>query len=293
MSHAAWWRLVFAVSALLAVGFPAAAQVPDEARRAGRAVASFPHAAEDYFNGMDNGIALATEEVRGRNMWLVWTGGNDRFWDSMTRSTFGAFDLLKIVSSHPSQGYSRVNRWDYFGLVNEPCFDKAPGPVKERRGLWMDVRSKDCPADPFENEQKYPGVKIGSRGKPLGDGTTQPVGSYYGWGTGIAGLRLFPNPDFDEKAAKEWDADRYYNDPSYYNRKDLVRPYQPTRRTRSSRTSARRLARNTCGWTACSSSTPTNPRVAATSCTSWRTRSGPVPWTRRWCRPTRSTTRAP
>ena len=29
-------------------------------------------------------------------MWLVWTGGNDRFWDRLTHDTFGAFDLLKI-----------------------------------------------------------------------------------------------------------------------------------------------------------------------------------------------------
>ena len=98
------------------------------------------------------------EEVKGRNMWLVWSGGNDRFWTQMTDYTFGAFDLLKVVSSHPSLGYSRANRWNYFGLVNEPCFEAATGPDKYRRGLWLDVRSKDCAPDPFENESKYPGV---------------------------------------------------------------------------------------------------------------------------------------
>ena len=35
-------------------------------------------------------------------MWIVWTGGNDRFWDLMTNTTFGAFDLLKTISSHPA-----------------------------------------------------------------------------------------------------------------------------------------------------------------------------------------------
>src|SRR3569833_2641030 len=40
------------------------------------------------------------------------------------------------------------------------------------------------------------------------------------------GLRLFPNPDFDAQAAKDWDPERYYSDPSYYNRKDLIRPYR-------------------------------------------------------------------
>ena len=26
-------------------------------------------------------VALTPDEVKGRNMWIVWTGGNDRFWD--------------------------------------------------------------------------------------------------------------------------------------------------------------------------------------------------------------------
>src|SRR4029079_10584445 len=65
-----------------------------------------------------------------------------------------------------------------------------------------------------------PSVAIGARGK------NQPVGSYYGSGTGIVGLRLFPNPDFDENAAKKWDPVRYYTDPAYYNSKDLIRPYR-------------------------------------------------------------------
>ena len=51
-----------------------------------------------------------------------------------------------------------------------------------------------------------------------------PVGSYYGEATGIVGLRLFPNPDFDEAARKHWDAERYYSDPKYYNDPKLVRP---------------------------------------------------------------------
>ena len=221
--------LLFFLACLIAAGCSRHAQpggVVDEAKQAGRDGASFVHASEDYFHDMDKALALTPEEIKGRNMWLVWSGGNDRFWNSMSDYTFGAFDLLKIVSSHPSLGYSRSKRWNYLGLVNEPCFESATGPDKNRRGLWLDVRGKDCAADPFENEGKYPGVATGSRGKSLGDGSTQPLGSYYGYATGILGLRLFPNPDFDEKAAKAWDAEKYYTDPAYYNRKDLVRPYR-------------------------------------------------------------------
>ncbi|WP_377155086.1 hypothetical protein ACFJIX_23500 [Roseateles sp. UC29_93] len=200
---------------------PGPGEVTDEARQAGRDAASFSHADEDYFKEMDGGLALDAKEIQGRNMWLVWSGGNDRFWDRMTDYTFGAFDLLKIVSSHPSLGYNRENRWPRLGLVNEPCFDPAAAADPKRFGLWLDVRRTDCAADPFENETKYPGVALGGRGK-----NGLPVGSFYGYATGIMGLRLFPNPAFDEKAAKAWDAQRYYTDPSYYNRKDLVRPYR-------------------------------------------------------------------
>ena len=199
---------------------PALGAELDEAKRAGREAGTFPAADEDYFHDMDGRIALTPEEVKGRNMWLVWTGGNDRFWDLMTNSTFGAFDLLKTLSSHPSLKFSRDNRWNYLGLVNEPCFEKATAPDPDRFGLWLDKRRADCEPDPFASEAKYPGVAVGARGKNM------PAGSYYGEPSGIVGLRLFPNPDFDEKAAREWDPVRYYTDPNYYFQKDLVRPYR-------------------------------------------------------------------
>lgn len=220
---------------------PTPGTVEDEALAAGREADSFPGATEDYFADMDYGITHDPEAVRqildpfvpgisgqeavsavaqGRNNWNVWTAGNDYFWDYLSRESGGALDLLKTVSTHPSLKYSRDNRWRYLGLVNEPCFEKATAARQDRHGLWLDVRSADCPPDPFENEEKYPGVKTGARGENL------PVGSYYGWGTGIVGLRLFPNPAFDEAAEDDWNAEKYYTDPAYYLRKDLVKPYR-------------------------------------------------------------------
>src|SRR5271166_1517434 len=64
-----------------------AGSVVDEAMAAKRSVASFPQADEDYFHDMDGGMALSPAAIRGRNMWNVWTGGDDRFWDGMTNST--------------------------------------------------------------------------------------------------------------------------------------------------------------------------------------------------------------
>ena len=65
------------------VGWPLAlvlalASAPTQAQPQGE---TFPSAKVDYFNGMDGGIALQPAEVRGRNTWLMWTAGNQAFWD--------------------------------------------------------------------------------------------------------------------------------------------------------------------------------------------------------------------
>ena len=204
---------------------------PDEAQLAGRPAASFPQASEDYFHDMDNGAPLNAEQVKGRNMWIVWTGGNDRFWDKVTQNSLATFDLLKIITSHPSQTYcdgqrcDRHSRWKWLGAINEPCFEKPTAPDPAHFGLWLDHRSAGCAPDPDENATNL-GVKIGQRGQAFKDGTTLPVGSYFGEATGILGLRLFPNPEFDKSAKARWDPERYYSDYKYYTDPKLVRPYR-------------------------------------------------------------------
>ena len=118
--------------------------VLDEALCVGRMAGSFPAADEDYFRDMDYGVTkdaakVASElapyvpgiapadavkaAVKGRNNWIVWTGGNDRLWNQLSVDSAGILDFLKTVSNHPSLQYSRDSRWRYLGLVNEPCFD--------------------------------------------------------------------------------------------------------------------------------------------------------------------------
>jgi hypothetical protein len=213
---------LLATAALAACGEPQPrpGTVLDEAMRARRTVSSFPAADEDYFRDMDGGRSFTPDEVKGRNMWNVWTGGNDRMWDVLAQQSLGSLDFVKTLSSHPALPASRDTRWHYLGLVNEPCFKRATGPDPSRYGLWLDIRDPGCPPDPFADASKYPGVQIGARGR------TVPVGSYYGEPSGVVGLRLLPNPDFDEEARKRWDPERYYRDPEYYLSRKLVRPYR-------------------------------------------------------------------
>lgn len=253
----------------------------DEAMLAGKTPADFPQAAANYFHDMDGRIALSDDEVKGRNTWMVWTAGNQAFWDYLANHSYGTFDLLKTLSSYPcspqqevkaqafersfvgsqpdpafakrrgrmgygeKQGsygsagsaaggdayggqygddygayrsvcadtmypkdgepyyrnYNRDNRFCFVGLINEPGFRKASKP--DEWGLCLDERTTS--KDPFDE-------------------------AIYGRPSGVLGLRLFPNPNFDGKAQARWkeamDDDAFYLDPDFFSSTDLVRPYR-------------------------------------------------------------------
>jgi len=166
---------------------------PDDAKAAGLTAADFPQAAEDVFRQMDGGIRLTEDEIKGRNTWILWTAGNQVFWDRIAREGYGIVDLLKTLDSR-----RRPHRFAEMGLVNEPGFRMAQKP--DAHGLWLDERV--APAPPGIDEK------------------------IYGRSSGVMGFRIYPNPDFDDRARRAWDPDRYYTDRSYFDDPKLVRPYR-------------------------------------------------------------------
>ncbi len=158
-------------------------------------VADFPETATNLFHDMDGGVALSPDEIKGRNTWMLWTADNNQFWDWIARFGFGSTDLLKMIDSR-----QRGVRFKEMGLMNQPGYQK--GAKGDEFGLWLDQPTSGG-GEPADIDPKV-----------------------YGRATGILGLRLFPNPDFDEAAKKRWDANRYYSDPNYFNDKKLVRPYR-------------------------------------------------------------------
>ena len=222
------WLFVGAVLLAGCSKGPQPGAVLDEAKQAGRDGASFQHSAEDYFHDMDGGVALDAGGDRGPQH----VAGLER----RQRPLLEQHDRLHLRRLRPAEDRQLAPQPGL--LARQPLELLRPGqrallrasdaaPDKNRRGLWLDVRGKDCAPDPFENESKYPGVAIGARGKPLGDGTTQPVGSFYGYATGIVGPAPVPQSrPSTRRPPRHWDPEHYYTDPSYYNRKDLVRPYR-------------------------------------------------------------------
>jgi hypothetical protein len=179
------------LAALLGFGCKSSKSLVDDG--GGRTPADFPELAVDVFQPMDGGIALTPDEVKGRNTWDLWCGGDEQFWERMSRESYGLIDLLKTIDSR-----NRGVRFKEYGLINEPGYKQASQP--DRYGLWIDEADQPEPAaiDP----------------------------NVYGRSTGIMGFRLFDNPDFKGEAVKKWDANRYYSDPDYAMGRDLVRPYR-------------------------------------------------------------------
>jgi hypothetical protein len=174
----------------------------------GKTAADFPASSVDYFHDVDMAIGeggtltpltLGPDEIRGRNTWLMWCGGNEAFWDWLSAHSYGFMDLLKIVATPNAESARalRARRFTDGGLVNEP--NTAPASQADPFGLFIDQ-----PADP----------------------AYQPDSKVYGRSSGVVGLRVFPNPAFDGHAQQEWDARRYFDEPAYYNDPDLVRPYR-------------------------------------------------------------------
>ncbi|MFN0059123.1 MAG: hypothetical protein ACKVX7_11745 [Planctomycetota bacterium] len=159
----------------------------------GRSTAAFPEITTDVFQAMDGGIALSADEIKGRNTWNLWAGGNEQFWDRMACESFGLMDLLKTLDSR-----RRGSRFKDVGLINEPGFRMATKP--DEFGLYLDERVEPAPAGIDE--------------------------SAYGRSSGVLGFRLFPNPKFDADARKKWDANKFYNDADYAVDAKLVRPYR-------------------------------------------------------------------
>ncbi|MDH3603138.1 MAG: hypothetical protein OEU26_26285, partial [Candidatus Tectomicrobia bacterium] len=192
--------------------------------QAGKTPADFPQTADDYFHAMDGGMQLSEAAIKGRNTWLIWTGGNEAFWDWLAHNSFGTFDLLKTLSSYPCSDqqrldlkglraaakaenkvipdyhyYTRDHRFRYLGLMNESHFKTATKPGSF--GLCLDERNASAPTEPFDEK-------------------------VYGRASGVMGLRIYANPNFDEKARQAWDAGKFYTDPQYYTDRNLIRPYR-------------------------------------------------------------------
>ena len=164
----------------------------DEAKAASKTTADFPTHSHNNYKAMDyvryrhmkapGPVKLTKDEVKGRNTWMMWTGGNQAFWDHVARHGTGFIDLLKLLDN---RFVAREDRFRRMGLIPTPGMNRPTEPGKY--GLWLDIEGSNYS---YSKKQK-------------------PDPEVYGYPSGIVGLRIFKNPNFDEKAEKAWNAKKY------------------------------------------------------------------------------------
>jgi hypothetical protein len=164
-------------------------------------------------------LKLGPEEVKGRNAWVLWAGGNQAFWDWLARHGYGSIDLLKLIDSK-----ERGRRFARTGLITEPGMrPPTDEETREAFGIRFDRPIKEDP-----NPKK---IHVEYR-KDRGPNWEPAQYEVYGYPTGVVGLRLFRNPEFTAEARARWererktDPERYYNDASYASRADTIRPFR-------------------------------------------------------------------
>ncbi len=121
----------------------------------------------------------------GMDTWHWWCGvDNPGFWREMAKLTSkkenvltARIDLLRMLHTVP-----RSERWEKIGLINDP--DCVPAEKPDQYGLMID-RMKD--------------------------GTLTWDPEVFGFSSGVVGLQLFKNKNFD---AKKWSIDKYLDDAS-------------------------------------------------------------------------------
>lgn len=222
----------------------------------------YPPEAQDLFHAMDGKadhgtyqeLKLTPQDVVGRNAWLLWTGNNEAFWDWLSRNGYGTIDLLKAIDPK-----NRGTQWTEGGLVTEPGMrpptdeeTKAAFGIRFARPIKADYSMynlKQRNGDSHRSSEMYYRVmapygatydspdnyqmpsyimpttnEVGETEGPYGD--YQPPDPYvYGFSSGIVGLRLFPNPEFNP--SKGFDYQRYYDPEDSYSRNpDTIRPFR-------------------------------------------------------------------
>jgi mono/diheme cytochrome c family protein len=191
--------------------------------------------------------------IRGRNTWVLWSCGNEGFWNWLTQDGYGITDFLVLLDSR-----TRTNRFVRAGLINQPGFKSNSDPSNTVLGLYLDVPvddttpNSDLPdgyasrghvlqSPPWDHDVKrveppkdhtnlvnFALFKPGdpdfyttnmAKIKAMGDGVDYSV---YGYPSGVVGLRLFPNPDFfgtgpgPKKARAYWATQVQANPDNYY-----------------------------------------------------------------------------
>jgi hypothetical protein len=155
----------------------------------------------------------------GRNTWIFWTGGNQKFIreaavlaDQLPEPI--SIEFLRLLDSR-----NRKDRFKLYSLINEPNCE-ATQDADPDTGLRLDVWKGDPYQDKDGKYAKYSDAQFHGAYPYYPDPKQYPE---YGEPTGVVGLRKFRNPKFqwDDAGLKTWRADGMQQ---YFQRPGSVEP---------------------------------------------------------------------
>ncbi len=160
-------------------GAPAATPGTGTAGPTGGASSAAADGPKDKYAYYGKGDGYTAEQKNGRDTWIMWTGGNEKFFRQ--GSVIGGNLDISVEYFRLLDSRGRSTRFQRLGLVNEPNFRQATQP--DEYGLWLDE---------WLGDDTYPDTKV------------------YGEPSGVMGLRKYPNPKFDRA---KWNVNAYYRNP--------------------------------------------------------------------------------
>ena len=226
--------VVAAVGLGCGLGQPRPGTVQDEAMRAGVTPEQLVRPTDDYFHDMDYNLvdgkrpAFTQQEIEGRNMWMVWTGGDDRLWDRLTIDSLGT---LRSAQDHLVA--SRAARLDLRRQLRTP----QPLDVSragQRTVLHGGDRSGSEPLRPVARRARpdLPARSVRRRGRSIPASRSAraarpcPSAPTTASRPASSASGCFRTPTSTRRRAEHWNSERFYNDPTYYFDRKLVRPYR-------------------------------------------------------------------
>ena len=207
---------------------PEAGKVLDEAKQAGRDGGVVP-ARRTRTTSTTWTAASRSRPRRSRAATCGWSGAaaTTASGTRMTDYTFGAFDLLKIVSSHPSLGYSRDQPLELPRPGQRAVLRQArPAPTRIGAASGSTCAARTAPPIRSRTRASIPASRsaraasrwaTARRSRSARTTATPPASS---------ACACSPIPTSTRRRPRTGMPRSYYTDPDYYNRKDLVRPYR-------------------------------------------------------------------
>jgi hypothetical protein len=198
------------MAAMLALSAAGAGEQKPAAQDKGGDRAGAPARPDSYWYYGPNDLwkKWTPAQKRGRDTWILWTGGNQKFLRWATEYAGSLKVPVSIEMYRALDSRNRAKRFQQLGLINEPNCVAATKP--DQYGLWFDEWLGDpivrkAGGNAFKNadysEGRYPYYP---------DPEVKEYADEYGAPTGVVGLRKFKNPLFDPN---KWDVRRYFEAP--------------------------------------------------------------------------------